>query len=59
MKLGPAVPGDLALDCFGLARDVRALDMQASPYDLSDYGKTTVPQRRPPERPSTSSGNAD
>jgi len=41
-KLGPAVPGDLALDCFALARDVRLLDMQASPYDLSFYGLPAV-----------------
>jgi hypothetical protein len=36
-KLGPAVPGELALDCFALAADVRLLDMQASPYDLGAY----------------------
>jgi hypothetical protein len=41
-KLGPTVPGDLALDCFELARDVRVLDMQASPYDLSPYGLAPV-----------------
>jgi hypothetical protein len=41
-KLGPAVPGELALDCFVLARDVRLLDMQASPYDLSSYGHPPV-----------------
>jgi hypothetical protein len=41
-KLGPAVPGDLALDCFQLARDVRLLDMRASPYDLSAYGHAPV-----------------
>jgi hypothetical protein len=41
-KLGPAVPGDLALDCFELARDVRYLDMQASPYDLASYGEEAV-----------------
>src|SRR4051794_29619833 len=41
-KLGPAVPGELALDCFELARDVRLLDMQASPYDLSSYGRPPV-----------------
>jgi hypothetical protein len=41
-KLGPAVPGDLALDCFELARDVRLLDMRASPYDLSSYGHAPV-----------------
>jgi hypothetical protein len=36
-KLGPAVPGELTLDCFALAADVRLLDMQASPYDLTSY----------------------
>ncbi len=41
-KLGPAVPGELALDCFALARDIRLLDMQASPYDLSSYGQPAV-----------------
>jgi hypothetical protein len=41
-KLGPAVPGELALDCFALAADVRLLDMQASPYDLSSYGHRPV-----------------
>jgi hypothetical protein len=42
-KLGPAVPGDLLLDCFELARDVRALDMRASPYDLRHLGYDPVP----------------
>ena len=41
-KLGPAVPGELALDCFALAHDIRRLDMQASPYDLSAYGEPAV-----------------
>ena len=41
-KLGPAVPGALALDCFALAGDIRLLDMQASPYDLSSYGHPPV-----------------
>ncbi|GAB1642662.1 3-methyladenine DNA glycosylase [Krasilnikovia sp. MM14-A1259] len=41
-KLGPAVPGALALDCFALAADIRLLDMQASPYDLSSYGQPPV-----------------
>jgi hypothetical protein len=42
MKLGPAVPGELALDCFELARDIRSLDMRASPYDFSSYGEPAV-----------------
>ena len=37
-KLAPAVPGDLTLDAFELAADIRTLDMQASPYDLLDLG---------------------
>ncbi|KQY41928.1 hypothetical protein [Cellulomonas sp. Root137] len=41
-KLGPAVPGDLLLDCFELARDIRTLDMQASPYDVTTYGLDPV-----------------
>ncbi|WP_243225863.1 3-methyladenine DNA glycosylase [Microbacterium sp. CIAB417] len=42
MKLGPLVPGELLLDCFELARDIRELDMQAAPYDLSDWGIAPV-----------------
>ncbi|WP_269811380.1 3-methyladenine DNA glycosylase [Kineosporia sp. NBRC 101677] len=42
IKLGPAVPGELALDCFELAREIRLLDMQASPYDFSSYGEPAV-----------------
>ena len=37
-KLGPLVPGPLWLDCFELARDVRILDMEASPYDVRPLG---------------------
>ncbi|MGV8966922.1 MAG: 3-methyladenine DNA glycosylase [Cellulomonas sp.] len=41
-KLGPAVPGEVLLDCFELARDIRTLDMQASPYDVSSLGEQAV-----------------
>ncbi len=41
-KLGPAVPGELLVDCFVLARDVRVLDMRASPYDVTSLGHTPV-----------------
>jgi hypothetical protein len=37
-KLGPLVCSDLVMDCLDLAADARALDMRASPYDLSGYG---------------------
>ncbi len=42
VKLGPLVPGELLLDAFALARDVRTLDMQASPYDLTAWGYAPV-----------------
>ncbi|MEU4365147.1 3-methyladenine DNA glycosylase [Promicromonospora sp. NPDC023987] len=42
LKLGPAVPGDLLLDAFELARDIRWTDMAASPYDVSEYGVGAV-----------------
>lgn len=42
MKLSPAVGGELLLDCFELARDVRVLDMRASPYDVSSLGHAAV-----------------
>jgi hypothetical protein len=41
-KLGPLVPGELLLSSFELAREVRVLDMRASPYDLSDLGYEPV-----------------
>ena len=37
-KMLPLVPSDLVLDTFELARDIRTLDMAASPYDLSEVG---------------------
>lgn len=43
VKLSPLVPGELLLDAFELARDIRTLDMRASPYDLTDWGYSPVP----------------
>lgn len=37
-RLTPMVSSDLVADCFELARDIRVLDMRASPYDLADLG---------------------
>lgn len=42
-KLGPLVPGELWLDTFRLACDIRKLDMEASPYDLTEWGFSAVP----------------
>lgn len=42
VKLGPLVPGEVLLDAFELARDIRVLDMEASPYDLRAWGYEAV-----------------
>ncbi|BDZ65517.1 3-methyladenine DNA glycosylase [Agromyces mangrovi Wang et al. 2018] len=42
VKLGPLVPGELLLDAFDLARDIRWLDMAASPYDVRPWGAEPV-----------------
>ncbi|MEP6631652.1 MAG: 3-methyladenine DNA glycosylase [Lapillicoccus sp.] len=42
-QLSPAVPSELVADGFDLARDIRVLDMRASPYDLSALGYEPVP----------------
>jgi len=47
LKLGPGVPGDLLLDAFELARDIRYTDMAAAPYDVSSYGIAAVPIETP------------
>jgi hypothetical protein len=37
-KLAPFAPSELVADCFELARDIREIDMRASPYDLRAIG---------------------
>lgn len=37
-KLSPFASSELVADCFALAREIRALDMQASPYDFTALG---------------------
>ncbi|MBW8780699.1 MAG: 3-methyladenine DNA glycosylase [Verrucomicrobia bacterium] len=37
-KLAPFTPAELIADCFALARDIREMDMRASPYDLRALG---------------------
>ncbi|WP_337005125.1 MULTISPECIES: 3-methyladenine DNA glycosylase [unclassified Microbacterium] len=46
-KLGPLIPGELLLDTFELARDIRLLDMEAAPYDLSAWDIAPVPVETP------------
>jgi hypothetical protein len=51
-KLSPLTGAELVADCFALARDIRTLDMRASPYDLADLGY-------PPVRVETPEGRAE
>jgi hypothetical protein len=51
-KLVPYAPSELVADCFALAREIRLLDMRASPYDL-----TTL--QLAPVRIETPSGRAE
>ncbi|MGY4543099.1 hypothetical protein ACVWY0_003025 [Arthrobacter sp. UYNi723] len=50
-KLLPALPSELVMDCFELSWRIRAMDMQASPYDLAEWGY-------PPIRIETAEGKA-
>jgi hypothetical protein len=49
-KLSPLTPSELVADCFGLAREIRTLDMRASPYDLTDLGLDPLHVERPEGR---------
>lgn len=42
-KLVPFAASPLVADCFKLAREIRELDMRASPYDLTALGLPPVP----------------
>lgn len=41
-KLAPFTPSELIADCFALARDIREIDMRASPYDLRALGYAPI-----------------
>ena len=49
-KLSPLVSSELVADCFALARDIRVLDMRASPYDLAELGYEPIPVETPEGR---------
>jgi len=51
-RLSPMICSDLVADCFALARDIRVLDMRASPYDFSALGY-------PPVRVETNAGKQE
>ncbi len=49
-KLAPFTPSELIADCFELARDIREIDMRASPYDLKTLGFTPIAIETPAGR---------
>jgi hypothetical protein len=49
-KLAPFAPGELLADCFELARDIREVDMRASPYDLQALGFEAIAIETPAGR---------
>jgi hypothetical protein len=49
-KLAPFTPAELTADCFALARDIREMDMRASPYDLARLGYPPIAIETPEGR---------
>lgn len=49
-KLAPFAPSELIADCFALARDIREVDMRASPYDLTALGFPPIAIENPAGR---------
>jgi hypothetical protein len=49
-KLAPFTPAELTADCFALARDIREVDMRASPYDLRGLGHAPIAIETPAGR---------
>jgi hypothetical protein len=49
-KLAPFAPSELTADCFALAREIREVDMRASPYDLRNLGYASIPIETPEGR---------
>ncbi len=49
-KFSPFTPSELMADCFALARDIREIDMRASPYDLRQLGYAPIAIETPDGR---------
>jgi hypothetical protein len=49
-KLAPFTPSELMADSFALARDIREVDMRASPYDLQRLGYAPIAIETPAGR---------
>ncbi|MDP5226496.1 MULTISPECIES: 3-methyladenine DNA glycosylase [Arthrobacter] len=46
-KLAPLLPSEFLMDCFELSYRIRAMDMQASPYELTEWGYPAIPIETP------------
>jgi hypothetical protein len=49
-KLAPFTPAELTADCFALAREIREVDMRASPYDFRGLGYAPIAIETPEGR---------
>lgn len=49
-KLAPFSPAELVADCHAFAREIRAVDMRASPYDCTSLGLEPIPVETPAGR---------
>jgi hypothetical protein len=49
-KLSPLTSSELVADCFELAREIRTVDMRASPYDLRAAGHSAIAVETPEGR---------
>ncbi|MBI5424195.1 MAG: 3-methyladenine DNA glycosylase [Opitutae bacterium] len=49
-KLAPFTPSELMADCFALAREIREVDMRASPYDCRALGLAPIAIETPEGR---------
>ncbi|MBX3737239.1 MAG: 3-methyladenine DNA glycosylase [Candidatus Didemnitutus sp.] len=49
-KLAPFTPSELMADCFALAREIREVDMRASPYDCRVLGLAPIAIETPEGR---------
>ena len=49
-KFAPFTPSELIADSFALARDIREIDMRASPYDFQKIGYAPIAIETPEGR---------
>lgn len=49
-KLAPFTPSELLADCFAFAREIREVDMRASPYDCASLGLAPIAIETPEGR---------